>query len=115
MSSKSELTKTIESQQSQITRLQQRFTGECFVRSWSMISERSLLWTDVVSAYKNLQKEKEALESTVRVLSTSAATATPEEPLSTDSNATAVVKEVRISLPSMVPTSVLSIERRIGQ
>ncbi|CAF1186790.1 unnamed protein product [Adineta steineri] len=50
MSSKSELTKTIENQQSRITRLEQRLG-------------------DVVSAYKNLQKEKEALESTVRVLS----------------------------------------------
>jgi hypothetical protein len=30
MSSKSELTKTIENQQAQITRLQQRFTGERF-------------------------------------------------------------------------------------
>ncbi|CAF2876500.1 unnamed protein product [Rotaria sp. Silwood2] len=53
MSSKSELTKTIESQQLRITRLEQRFA-------------------DVVTAYKNLQKEKEALESTVRVLSSPA-------------------------------------------
>ncbi|CAF4928230.1 unnamed protein product, partial [Rotaria sp. Silwood1] len=50
MSSKSELTKTIEAQQVRITRLEQRFA-------------------DVVAAYKNLQKEKEALESTVRVFS----------------------------------------------
>ncbi|CAF4902244.1 unnamed protein product [Rotaria sp. Silwood1] len=51
MSSKSELTKTIEAQQLRIARLEQH----------------------VVTAYKNLQKEKEALESTVRVLSSPAA------------------------------------------
>ncbi|UJR21891.1 hypothetical protein I4U23_024963 [Adineta vaga] len=55
MSSKSELTKTIETQQSRITRLEQRFA-------------------DLFSAYKNLQKEKEVLESTVRVLSTTTST-----------------------------------------
>ncbi|CAF1008332.1 unnamed protein product [Rotaria sordida] len=57
MSSKSELTKTIETQQTRITLLEQRFA-------------------DVVAAYKNLRKEKEVLESTVRVLSSPAASIT---------------------------------------
>ncbi|CAF4143814.1 unnamed protein product [Rotaria magnacalcarata] len=57
MSSKSELTKTIENQQAQIVRLEKRFT-------------------DVVTAYKNLKKEKDALESTVQVLSSTSAPTT---------------------------------------
>lgn len=59
MSSKSELTKTIETQQLRITRLEQRIA-------------------DVVAAYKSLQKEKDALESTVRVLTATDETKTSE-------------------------------------
>ncbi|CAF0937729.1 unnamed protein product [Adineta ricciae] len=71
MSSKSELTKTIENQQSRITRLEQRFA-------------------DLFTAYKNLQKEKEVLESTVRVLSTAASTV---EPATTDNDGNASATE----------------------
>ncbi|CAF0807644.1 unnamed protein product [Didymodactylos carnosus] len=55
--SKSEYLKTIENQQQRITRLEQRFS-------------------DVVTAYKNLQKEKDALESTMKILSSASSTGT---------------------------------------
>ncbi|CAF0818271.1 unnamed protein product [Adineta ricciae] len=69
MSSKSELTKTIENQQSRITRLEQRFA-------------------DLFTAYKNLQEEKKVLESTVQVLSTTASTVEPTT-TNNDGNASA--------------------------
>lgn len=50
---------------------------------------------DVVAAYKNLQKEKEALESTVRVLSSSAA---PVEPPAAGQDADGSSKDVGYKL-----------------
>lgn len=69
MSSKSELTKTIETQQAQITRLQQRLT-------------------DIVAAYKNLKTEKEALESTVQAISSAPI---PAESTETDNESKEVI------------------------
>jgi hypothetical protein len=50
---------------------------------------------DLVPAYKNLKKEKEALESTVRVLSSSTITA---ESTTTENETNLNTKEVRTSL-----------------
>jgi hypothetical protein len=53
------------------------------------------LFTDVVTAYKNLQKEKEALESTVRVLSATAVPfASSGESTTTEAETDANAKEV---------------------
>lgn len=71
MSTKGELTKTIETQQNKITRLEQRLA-------------------DVVTAYKSLKKEKEALESTVRVISSATTT---ESPATTDNEANATPRD----------------------
>ena len=54
--------------------------------------------TDVVVAYKNLKKEKEALESTVRVLSSSAT----ESPATTDTEGNATPRDVLENLGFIV-------------
>jgi hypothetical protein len=88
MSSKSELTKTIETQEAQITRLQKRLTGGLFFSSFFF--NQNFFFSDIVNAYKNLQIEKNALESTVRVLSSTTAPTTSDN----DTNLTA--KEVSL-------------------
>ncbi|CAF3149855.1 unnamed protein product [Rotaria socialis] len=96
MSSKSELTKTIESQQAQIVRLEKRFT-------------------DVVTAYKNLKKEKDALESTVRVLSsTSAPTTTTGDAAASENESNLSTKEDNES-GSEAETTRASSEQQIFQ
>jgi hypothetical protein len=49
------------------------------------------VFIDVVTAYKNLKKEKEALESTVQVLSSTSASV---EPTNTDNETNSNAKEV---------------------
>ena len=91
MSSKSELTKTIENQQSRITRLEQRFGGQKILLRVTFLNRRFHSFADLFTAYKNLQKEKQVLESTVRVLSTTASTV---EPTTTDNDGNASAAEV---------------------
>ena len=95
MSSKSELTKTIETQQAQITRLQQRLTGK---QSTSLLITYSFL-VDIVTAYKNLKTEKEALESTVQALSSNPP---PNESTETDNESKEVIILVFLTLPSSI-------------
>ena len=95
MSSKSELTKTIETQQAQITRLQQRLTGK---PSTSLPITYSFL-VDIVTAYKNLKTEKEALESTVQALSSNPP---PNESTETDNESKEVIILCFLTLPSSI-------------
>ena len=91
MSSRSELTKTIENQQTRITRLEQRFAGQKILVHIAFLNTHFRSFADLFTAYKNLQKEKEVLESTVRVLSTTASTV---ESTTTDNEGNASATEV---------------------
>jgi hypothetical protein len=66
------------------------FNNVLLVKDLSLVYSSIICpFIDVVTAYKNLKKEKEALESTVQVLSTPT-----EPPPTTDNEASSNAKEV---------------------